>query len=297
VPPYERDAVDLSNERSSWTHVARQVGREKDVLDLGCWDGLLLSTLRDRASCRGTGVERDPGAAARARARGVAVVAADLDVPGWSAGLAGRRVGVVVLADVLEHVRDPVAVLREAVERCLDGDGVLVLSVPNVAHGSVRLGLLLGSFERPEEGLLDRTHLHFWTRRTFHEVLAAAGLALRVESCVRHPLEPEVVRAALARAGLGGDALVHLLCEDDEATTFQWVVTVAPGTPVAPPAVAPPAVRDPLRVADRTIRAQARKIARLQQRLDALERHGPWKWVRYAALRLKQRREGADGPR
>src|SRR5262245_30237003 len=119
---YDRDAVDLTNEEAAWTHVVRQVGREKDVLDLGSWDGLLLATLRDHAGCRGVGVERNPEAAARARARGFDVVEADLDNEGWPERLGGRHFDVVVLADVLEHVLHPLAVLRAVISCCLKDD-------------------------------------------------------------------------------------------------------------------------------------------------------------------------------
>lgn len=294
MSPYDRRQVDLADETSSWTHVVRQVGRDADVLDLGCWDGLLLATLRDRAGARGVGIERDPDAAGRARARGVEVVAADLDDPAWPAALGGRRFGVVVLADVVEHVRDPHAVLVALRERVLSPGGRIVLSVPNVAHGSVRLGLLLGAFERDEQGILDRTHLHFWTRDTFHGVLARAGLAVAVEARVEKPLQPEVVRKALERAGLASDALVRHLVDEPDARTFQWVVTAVPDAAVRPPPPAPPLHRDPIRVGDRAIARHVRKIGELQARVRVLEAGGPLGWVRYLKLKWRQRRARRD---
>lgn len=290
MSPYDRRQVDLADETSSWTHVARQVGRDAVVLDLGCWDGLLLATLAERADCRGVGIERDPDAAARARARGVEVVAADLDDPAWPAALGGRRFDVVVLADVVEHVRDPHAVLVAIRDRVLAPGGRVVLSVPNVAHGSIRLGLLLGAFERDEQGILDRTHLHFWTRDTFRAVLARAGLGVAVEARVEKPLQPEVVRKALERAGLASDALVRHLVDDPDARTFQWVVTAVADAAVRPPPPAPPIHRDPIRVGDRAIARHVRKIGELQARVRVLEEGGPLGWVRYLKLKWRQRR-------
>src|SRR5204862_595399 len=115
--------------------------------------------------------KRDPEAAVRARARGFEVVEADLDRDAWEDRLGGRHFDVVVLADVLEHVLRPVDVLRTIVSRCLKEGGHLVLSIPNVAHGSVRLALLLGDFDRTDTGILDRTHLQFFTRRSLHALL------------------------------------------------------------------------------------------------------------------------------
>jgi methionine biosynthesis protein MetW len=297
MSPYDRRHVDLDDETSSWTHVVRQVGRDATVLDLGCWDGLLLATLGARANGRGLGVERDPDAAARARVRGVEVVAADLDDPAWPDALRGRRFDAVVLADVLEHVRDPHAVLAAVRTRCLAPGGRVVLSVPNVAHGSVRLGLLLGAFERDDEGLLDRTHLHFWTRDAFHAVLARAGLGVAVEARVERPLQPEVVRKALDRAGLASDALVAHVVDDPDARTFQWVVTATADAAARPPPPAPPLHRDPLRVGDRAIARHVRKIGELQARVRVLEAGGPFRWLRYLKLKWRQRRARRDDAR
>jgi len=291
---YDRDAVDLANEEAAWTHVVRQVGTGKDVLDLGCWDGLLLATLREHAACRGTGVERDPDAARRARARGFDVIEVDLDADGWADRVSGRRFDVVVLADVLEHVRHPVALLRTVVARCLRDDGHLVLSIPNVAHGSVRLALLRGDFERTDTGILDRTHLHFFTRRSLHQTLTEAGLRVDVERPIDRPLAGEVVERELAAAGFPSPALAHYLGQNAGARTFQWVVTARP---VASPGAAPPAPppradgHDVLRIGDRIITRQAEKIRRLEERVRTLEGKSPFRWLRYVGLRWRQRRE------
>lgn len=82
---------------------------------------------------------------------------------------------VVVCADVLEHTADPVAVLKE-LQHTATSDAVFIVSLPNVAHIAVRLLLLLGQFPRMERGILDRTHLHFYTQRTAHDTLREAGL-------------------------------------------------------------------------------------------------------------------------
>jgi 2-polyprenyl-3-methyl-5-hydroxy-6-metoxy-1,4-benzoquinol methylase len=71
----------------------------------------------------------------------------------------------VVLADVLEHLPDPVRVLR-SVHSLLNPGARIVVSVPNVAHVSVRAQLLFGRFRYSARGILDRTHLRFFTQRT-----------------------------------------------------------------------------------------------------------------------------------
>ena len=96
------------------------------------------------------------------------------------APLPARAYRVVVCADVLEHTADPTAVLQRLRDVAVE-DALFLISLPNVAHIAVRLLLLFGQFPRMERGILDRTHLHFYTRRTAEDLLAEAGLeTLRV---------------------------------------------------------------------------------------------------------------------
>lgn len=84
---------------------------------------------------------------------------------------------MIVYGDVLEHLSDPARVLA-SLNHSLREDGIVIVSVPNVAHIWVRLQLLLGRFDYADRGILDRTHLRFFTRRSFLRLLAEAKLAL-----------------------------------------------------------------------------------------------------------------------
>jgi SAM-dependent methyltransferase len=150
--------------------------------DLGCGSGGLAAAL----AARGwdvVAVEADPPLAEAARTRGLAVVEADLTDPAVydDPALAGRD--LVVLGDVLEHLADPVPVLAAAAGLLAPG-GRLAVSVPNVAFWQVRLGLLAGRFDYAETGVLDRTHLRFFTRRSLREALGGAGLSVVAEDAV-----------------------------------------------------------------------------------------------------------------
>ena len=95
---------------------------------------------------------------------------------------------VVVCGDVLEHLIQPVEQLQRLVE--LQPIGCLyIISVPNVANVWVRLNLLLGHFDYSDRGILDRTHLHFFTRKTFLFLLQSAGLEVKEIQATPIPLE------------------------------------------------------------------------------------------------------------
>jgi SAM-dependent methyltransferase len=156
-------------------------GGGRRLLDVGAADGFLAAELT-RRGWRVTALERDPDQAASARGRCDAIVVADLE-----RGLPplGGPFDAVVCGDVIEHLSDPQRALV-ALAGHLAPTGVVVVSVPNVAHLWVRLSLLVGRFEYADRGILDRTHLRFFTRATFLRLLREAGLG--VERLVPTPV-------------------------------------------------------------------------------------------------------------
>ncbi|HKZ04961.1 MAG TPA: class I SAM-dependent methyltransferase [Methylomirabilota bacterium] len=172
-------------------------GRGRRALDVGAADGYLAERLT-AAGWKVTAVERDPAQAERAAARCEQAFTVDLEraLP----PLAGQY-DAIIYGDVVEHLSDPLRVMRE-VNRHLAPGALVVVSVPNVAHVWVRLSLLVGRFDYGDRGILDRTHLSFFTRRTFLSFLAAAGLVPREVAVTPVPL-PVVVPARFHGAALG----------------------------------------------------------------------------------------------
>jgi SAM-dependent methyltransferase len=149
-------------------------GRGRRALDVGAADGFLAAELTAR-DWKVTALERDPVQVARAAARCERAIAVDLERE--TPALAGLY-DAVIYGDVVEHLSDPLRVLID-LNRHLAPGAVVIVSVPNVAHLYVRLSLLLGRFEYGDRGILDRTHLVFFTRRTFLAFLGRAGLSVR----------------------------------------------------------------------------------------------------------------------
>jgi methionine biosynthesis protein MetW len=144
------------------------------VLELGCSSGFIGSILIEKKGCRVTGVEVDAAAAAEARERGLKVVEGSLEEPAFRESI-GERHDIVIAADVLEHLSDPAPTLEHC-KRWLKPDGRVILSVPNVATWSMRAQLFFrGDFEYQETGLLDRTHLRFFTWETLHDFVLGQG--------------------------------------------------------------------------------------------------------------------------
>lgn len=151
--------------------VVSLVPRGARVLDVGCGTGELTALVRDECGARVVGVEPDPLRAARARERGIEVHEGVL-TPSLASALG--TFDVVLYADVLEHLVDPLGELEKAAQ-FLAPDGVTIISVPNVAHWSVRVNLLRGRFNYAPTGIMDATHLRWFTSRTLLQLLKRAG--------------------------------------------------------------------------------------------------------------------------
>lgn len=161
------------NERAHGGHakLLGLVGEGKRVLDVGCSSGYLARPLVERG-CTVVGVEQDAAAAEAAREVCAEVLVGDaetLELP-FEPG----SFDVVLCGDLVEHLRDPERFLAR-VRPFLRPGGLLVLTTPNVANWAVRVGLLFGRWRYTERGILDRTHLHLFTRATLVETLARAG--------------------------------------------------------------------------------------------------------------------------
>jgi 2-polyprenyl-3-methyl-5-hydroxy-6-metoxy-1,4-benzoquinol methylase len=221
--------VDLAARNSSHTllhELAVADGRpDLAMLEVGCSSGYLGASLVARGH-RVTGVEPDP-ASATAAARVLSEV--------WNGGLddylaahPDARFDVLLFGDVLEHLVDPIDALRQSLPRLREG-GSVVISLPNIAHGSVRAMLLEGRFDYDERGILDHTHLRFFTRAGIARLLADTGLALERIYEVGQPID-------LVGREYGMDldreliTAVELLDDDDSRHAFQYVLRATPTT-------------------------------------------------------------------
>ena len=148
----------------------------KNVLDVGCAAGGLGRELkRQRPDVSVRGIEPVAAEAERARAHLDDVIVGTLETPlpaHWPAP------DCIIFADVLEHIVDPWSAVARA-RTILRPGGTLVASIPNIAHGTVVAGLLRGRFDYQPWGILDRTHLRFFTRPTAIELIESGGFEVR----------------------------------------------------------------------------------------------------------------------
>jgi len=158
---------------SSHDYFVKLAGAGQDILDCGCGEGFIASKLAANGN-RVVGIDNLPAPAVESAFD--CYICADLSrgLEDALPAIGSRRFHRVLLMDVLEHLPRPALLLRDC-RRVLAPNGRLLVSVPNVANITVRLMLLLGRFEYRDRGILDRTHVRFFTRKSTRRLLEQNG--------------------------------------------------------------------------------------------------------------------------
>lgn len=162
--------------------IADMVVGKTTVLDVGCASGYLMEYLRRRKDCHCVGIEPHAPSASRASSLGFEVICATAE-HALDAIDPSRTFNTIIFGDVLEHMVEPLAVLKRACA-LLKPDGAVVVSLPNVVSLHARVRLTCGIWRYEEMGIFDRTHLRFFTVRTGRELLSDAGLRIVQERYV-----------------------------------------------------------------------------------------------------------------
>ncbi len=164
---------EISEEQSTYLKLVPQGSR---VLEFGPAVGYMSRYLRDKKGCRVTGFEYSPEAAQISAQYCEQMVVGDIeDTTLWHDLKAPYD--VILFADVLEHLRYPENVMARC-KALLAPDGCILISIPNIAHWSVRMNLMQGRFDYTETGLLDNTHIRFFTRKTLEAMVEQAGYSV-----------------------------------------------------------------------------------------------------------------------
>jgi 2-polyprenyl-3-methyl-5-hydroxy-6-metoxy-1,4-benzoquinol methylase len=180
--------VSLQDEANPLSVIFLELSEGAHVLDIGAGNGILGWLVKSlKPSIIIDGIE--PSSAGAAIARQFYRNFYEETFQGAKDKLNLKEYDYIVLADVIEHVADPLGFLME-ISNLARPTCKIIISIPNIAHYSVRLELLNGEFKYVDSGLLERTHLRFFTLETFMLMIAEAGLhADRIYYLFRH-VEP-----------------------------------------------------------------------------------------------------------
>lgn len=167
------------NQRGYGTHqaISDMVTSFSRVLDVGCASGYLMEHLRRTKKCECVGIEPNPVAAGRAAALGFEVIpeGASSAVNSERLTRLKKQFDYVVFGDVLEHMINPLEVLR-TYKSLLCSEGTIIVSLPNIVSLRARVRIACGIWQYDDMGIFDRTHIRFFTIKTGRDLIAEAGL-------------------------------------------------------------------------------------------------------------------------
>lgn len=149
------------------------------VLDLGCWTGRFGDKLKKEKNCFVVGVDINKKAIKIASERLDKVYLVDLERPfDLLKIIKGQSFDYIFMTDVLEHLKNPKELLL-CLKKIMDNNTRLMISVPNIAYREIRINLLLGKFDYGKTGILDETHLRFFTKKSISKLIEDCGFKIK----------------------------------------------------------------------------------------------------------------------
>lgn len=208
------------DKNSSWYKVLEIISDKSKVLDIGCSSGNFGVELIKKKKCLVDGIELDKEDfnLAKTKLRNVYNLNVEID----DLGIINEKYDYIYFGDVIEHLVQPSKTLKR-VKQLLKNDGRVVFSIPNMAFIAIRLELLMGEFEYTETGILDKTHLHFYTLKEVERTFSEADYTLDILDFVESGYSTDVIKWYLEKVGLVGSKKFFDFCKTPEASAFQFI--------------------------------------------------------------------------
>ena len=222
-PPANSASLDNNHSHSK---IVQLIPRYAQVLELGCSQGAMSRLMKEQCEARIFGVEKDTQAAWQAQRYCDYVFTEDLDDPHCLDALQFEKFDVITIVDVLEHLRYPQQLLERLKPFMMD-ESVILLSVPNVAHTSVRLELLTGDFRYEEAGILDDTHLKFFTLNSLKALIERSGFVINEVDYTWHDLPDAVIARYLRQVGVDATPRVLEYFHQPDAVAYQFIISIS----------------------------------------------------------------------
>jgi 2-polyprenyl-3-methyl-5-hydroxy-6-metoxy-1,4-benzoquinol methylase len=166
-----------ANCNNSQSVILSHINPGSSVLEVGTATGYMTKYLKEELNCSVTGIEVFEEAALKAGLYADKMVIADLDKMNWVDKLENKNFDYIIFADVLEHLRKPYEVFNNAM-KFLNQGGQVIASIPNIAHNAIIMELMEDKFHYHSTGLLDDTHIFFFTENTVKDLFDSNGLEI-----------------------------------------------------------------------------------------------------------------------
>lgn len=216
---YTREII--ADQEESLSKIVAKVPHGSLVLDIGCGSGMLGKYLSENKECIVDGVDIDPDAVALAKPKYRKVGVFNLENESLATTFKAEAYDCIVMADVVEHLVHPEQLFHD-VKQLLKPNGILLFSIPNITHLSAGLELVLGKFGYHNSGLLDSTHVRFYSRQSFVEKLETNGIyAAEIDTVKRAVDDTEFA----AHPNFPQHWIRDIVQDREDALTYQWIIS------------------------------------------------------------------------
>ena len=196
---YSNHLFEPGSKNNSWSHLYDYISEGDNVLDVGCSSGNFGEVLIKLKNCTVTGIDLDRADIDKASKKLTKAIIGDINDESMRKKLG--TYDIIIFADVIEHLPDPRETLKN-IKGLLSKNGKIIFSIPHMAHISVRIDLLAGSFPYKNRGLLDKTHFHFYDQNELVSVFADAGYKISNYNPVISRYPRELIKDKLQKNGL-----------------------------------------------------------------------------------------------
>jgi uncharacterized protein (DUF3084 family)/2-polyprenyl-3-methyl-5-hydroxy-6-metoxy-1,4-benzoquinol methylase len=160
--------------KTAWEKLLKHIQPKSTVLEFGCYEGEMSKILKEKYQCKVYGIEINRKAAQKAERQVDQLVVGDMEKINLANHFEVKMFDTFIFGDVLEHLIEPDGLLRRA-RPFLKDDGFILASLPNVGYAGIIFDLLQGEFNYSKEGLLDRSHIRFFTKDEVYYLFERTG--------------------------------------------------------------------------------------------------------------------------
>ena len=212
-------AVDEINPDSTHGRILSKIKPGSTILEMGCATGYMTKYMKEQMNCTVDIVEIDEEAYKTALQYARKGFIGNLSDPLWRMFFDKERYDYILFADVLEHLVNPMTVLKSASE-LLKPEGQIIITIPNICHNDIMIRMFYDLFTYTNMGLLDCTHVHFWGLRDF--VMQCDQIGLHAKECNCILRETSHTEQALPAENVDPD-LLEVLKKRDFGEVYQYL--------------------------------------------------------------------------
>jgi 2-polyprenyl-3-methyl-5-hydroxy-6-metoxy-1,4-benzoquinol methylase len=204
---------------NSLSMILKRIKKESLILEFGPANGRMTKYMKETLGCKIYAVELDEKSANDTRIYCEEILTGDIEQYKWLELYKDIKFDYIIFADVLEHLYWPEKVLNSS-KKLLESDGSILISIPNISHNSILIELFNDRFTYHDTGLLDNTHIRFYTKKSFKNVLKKLNFTVLYEETVY--CEPKKSEFMVDYNNIP-NALATLLKQRPEGEAYQYI--------------------------------------------------------------------------